>query len=98
MAGKANATRRFDVVREVVREEAGFGRQCEAGGGEGRLPGRDVRLHWFSRDDIGATSIASASLDDSGRFGDWPSDFDTVSLDAFDSYLNAVELRERKTG
>ena len=65
---------------------------------EGRLPGRDVRLHWFKRDDIGATSIASASLDDAGAFGDWPSDFDDVALSAFDAYLDAAEQFRRKTG
>ncbi|MGL5827952.1 MAG: AAA family ATPase [Angustibacter sp.] len=51
-----------------------------------------VSLNWFSRDPFsGAQSIAVAQLDNSGRFGDWPVDFDEVMRDADWEYIDAVE-------
>jgi len=58
---------------------------------EGKLPPELVKLHWFTRGDDGATTIRSADLDEGGRFGDWPEDFDDVSLDAQSRYLDAAE-------
>ena len=60
---------------------------------EGKLPPELVKLHWFERGDDGATTIRSADLDEGGRFGDWPEDFDDVSLDAQSRYLDAAEQR-----
>lgn len=60
---------------------------------EGRLPPELVKLHWFERGDDGATTIRSADLDESGAFGDWPEDFDDVTLDAQGRYLDAAERR-----
>lgn len=51
-----------------------------------------VKLHWFSLDDrFGTTVVNSADLDEAGRFGDWPEDFDDVALQAQSKYLDAVE-------
>ena len=50
-----------------------------------------VKLHWFRRDKTGDTQITSAELDAAGRFGDWPEDFDDVSLQAQRRYLDAAE-------
>lgn len=51
-----------------------------------------VKLHWFQRNpDTGSTQISSADLDVSGSFGDWPEDFDDVSLQAQREYLDAAE-------
>lgn len=59
---------------------------------EGQLPPDRVKLHWFTRDEkSGATKITSADLDQGGRFGDWPEDFDDVSLEAESRYLDAAE-------
>jgi len=58
---------------------------------EGKLPPDLVKLHWFERGDDGATTIRSADLDESGAFGDWPEDFDDVTLDAQGRYLDAAE-------
>ena len=59
---------------------------------KGQLAPEKVKLYWFSRSDSdGATSVASADLDKSGRFGDWPEDFDEVTLDAEGQFLDAVE-------
>jgi AAA ATPase domain len=56
-------------------------------------PGR-VGLNWFTRSDKdGTTRIESADLDDAGRFGDWPEDFDDVVLKAESNYLSAAEAR-----
>ncbi len=60
---------------------------------EGKLPPGLVKLHWFTRGDDGATTIRSADLDEGGRFGDWPEDFDDVTLDAQSRYLDAAEQR-----
>lgn len=51
-----------------------------------------VKLHWFQRNrSTGSTRISSADLDQSGAFGEWPEDFDDVSLQAQREYLDAVE-------
>lgn len=58
------------------------------------LPPELIKLHWFQRDNkSGRTSIASADLDESGAFGDWPEDFDEVELSADNEYLSAAEAK-----
>ncbi|MBI4567041.1 MAG: AAA family ATPase [Planctomycetes bacterium] len=52
-----------------------------------------VKLHWFHRDERGRTTIDSVDLDENGAHGPWPADFEEVSLDADEEYLNAVEER-----
>lgn len=49
-----------------------------------------VKLHWVTRDESGATTVASANLDSNGAFGDWPEDFANVELSIEDDYLIAV--------
>jgi hypothetical protein len=58
---------------------------------EGVVNHENVALHWFSRSDEGITCVESASLDRAGSFGYWPEDFGDVSLEAENSYLDAVE-------
>jgi hypothetical protein len=41
----------------------------------------------------GTTRIQSADLDEAGRFGDWPEDFDEVALVSENRYLSAAEAR-----
>lgn len=60
---------------------------------EGKLPPELVKLHWFTRGEDGETTIRSADLDEQGAFGDWPEDFDDVTLDAQSRYLDAAEQR-----
>jgi predicted ATPase len=56
------------------------------------LPKNLVSLNWFTQDSItGQTNIVEAKLDDYGAFGDWPEDFDEVSLTVEQQYLDAVE-------
>jgi AAA ATPase domain/Protein of unknown function (DUF3696) len=61
---------------------------------EGILPASDVALHWFLREhESGITTVRSAELDEAGRFGDWPEDFDDVALESEHRYLTAAEAR-----
>ncbi|MGE0886754.1 MAG: AAA family ATPase [Blastocatellales bacterium] len=61
---------------------------------EGKLPPGLVKLHWFSRNKDGETTIRSADLDDAGAFGNWPEDFADVALEAESRYLDAAEARQ----
>jgi predicted ATPase len=63
---------------------------------EGELPPELVKLHWFTRDNDGVTTVRSAELDEAGAFGEWPEDFADVALDAQSRYLDAVESRQWK--
>ncbi len=60
---------------------------------EGRLEHGKVMLHWFQRDKEGRTTVRSAELDEAGRSGDWPQDFDDVILHAQKEYLDASSRR-----
>ena len=52
----------------------------------------DVGLNWFSRDvESGFTRLTTAKLDDAGRFGDWPTDFDDVAEKADWDYLTSAQ-------
>lgn len=55
-------------------------------------------LHWVSRSDNGATKVDSAEMDETGALGDWPVDFDDVTLTAEADYLDAAEARLFQTG
>ncbi len=59
----------------------------------GEIKPEKVKLHWFSRDDEGETHITSADVDENGAFGDWPQDFDDVSLDTEGAYLDSVQRK-----
>lgn len=48
-----------------------------------------VKLHWFTRDDGGATKVTSADLDSNGAYGDWPEDFARVAMDIEHRYLSS---------
>lgn len=60
----------------------------------GRIEASEVRLHWFLRNtDTGETEIRTAELEDDGSFGDWPVDFDTVTMGLQSEFLTALEKR-----
>lgn len=51
-----------------------------------------VSLNWFTQDnESGETQVATEQLDELGAFGEWPEDFDNVSLNVEQIYLDAVE-------
>jgi hypothetical protein len=55
----------------------------------------EVSMNWFSRDETdGSQLISVAELDEQGRFGEWPVDFDDVGQEADWAYLDAVEDAE----
>lgn len=58
-----------------------------------KLSPNQVALHWFERMEDGMSRVTSAELDESGAFGDWPEDFDDVTLSAQSDYMNAAERR-----
>ena len=65
---------------------------------EGQLASENVKLHWFTRRDDGSTKIASADLDTTGAFGNWPEDFADVALEAESRYLDAAEEAAEASG
>lgn len=58
---------------------------------EGKLPPELVKLHWFSRNKNGITEVDSVDLDEAGTYGEWPVDFDDISLKLKSRFLNAVD-------
>ncbi len=58
---------------------------------EGDLPSELVKLHWFTRREDGVTKVNSADLDEAGTYGEWPMDFDDVSLNVQSRFLDAVD-------
>ncbi len=64
---------------------------------EGVIDPKLVGLNWFLRDPkSGITRIQTNELDEAGRFGDWPEDFDEVTLETENRYLSAAERRLAK--
>jgi hypothetical protein len=51
----------------------------------------DLALHWFRRNELGATYVTAAQVDATGAFGDWPEDFGDVNMKAESDYLDAAE-------
>lgn len=57
---------------------------------DGSLPTRDVALHWFRRDEDGATQVTTAELGPDGSYGSWPEDFATTEMDVEIQLLAAM--------
>ncbi|WP_162244853.1 AAA family ATPase [Massilia sp. Leaf139] len=56
------------------------------------LPASSVSLNWFTQDnETGQTEINAAEVDKYGAFGEWPADFDDVTLAVEQLYLDVVE-------
>ncbi|MYN47436.1 AAA family ATPase [Pseudoduganella sp. FT93W] len=52
-----------------------------------------VSLNWFTQNgETGQTEIDKAEIDKYGAFGEWPADFDDVTLNVEQAYLDVVEL------
>ena len=62
---------------------------------EGMLSPELVKLHWFSRNTAGVTTVQSTDLDDAGAFGDWPVDFDEVAMTTESRYIDAAAARQQ---
>ncbi|MCE2400976.1 AAA family ATPase [Candidatus Poribacteria bacterium] len=60
---------------------------------EGKLSPELVKLHWFSRNKEGITKVDSVDLDEAGTYGEWPVDFNDVSLNVQSRYIKASRSR-----
>lgn len=90
------ASRGVRVVAETHSSVFLLGVQAAVARRAFALAADDVWLHWFARDARnGDCSVTSRQLDESGSFGDWPADFDSVELRAQSEYMDAVEARRR---
>ena len=82
------------VVAVVETHSAILLREIQTNIATGKLRKEDVAMHWFTRDDRGRTTVATAELDDDGAYGTWPEDFDDTELQAEQAYLDALEAKE----
>ncbi|MCB9669056.1 MAG: AAA family ATPase [Alphaproteobacteria bacterium] len=57
---------------------------------EGRLEPDLLALHWFDRDEAGATRVHTAEVDSQGTYGAWPVDFADVAMDVEARYIRAA--------
>lgn len=63
---------------------------------KGRIKPEDVALYWFKQDEFGASTATKANVDEYGRTGAWPADFDDILLEAQGEYVNAVAKAARR--
>ena len=69
-------------------------RAIQTGIASGSISETAVSMNWFSRNEqTGFAEVSTANLDNMGRFGDWPLDFDDISQDADMAYIEAVSKR-----
>lgn len=59
----------------------------------GRLEHHDVALNWFATNESGHTKVTVGEVNPFGSFGNWPTDFMDVGLEAESEFLNAVESK-----
>ena len=58
-----------------------------------KLQPSSVSLNWFTQNsETGQTEIDKAEMDKYGAFGEWPADFDDVTLNVEQAYLDVVEM------
>jgi len=81
------ARRKVIVVAETHSDTLVLGIQTLVA--HGKLDPGLVKMHWFERDDTGATKVTSADIDESGDAGDWPEDFSDVSIKSKHEFLKA---------
>ncbi len=62
---------------------------------QGDLAAEAVGLHWFSRDEDGATTITSGSLTEAGEFGTWPEDFADIELRLKQRFIRAAATHDQ---
>jgi predicted ATPase len=60
---------------------------------ENKIAPDDVKLHWFTRNTDGSSTVTTAELDETGAFGDWPQDFGSISLELTHRYLSSAEKK-----
>lgn len=55
-----------------------------------KLLPKDVSFNWFSMDSNGLSFAVKAKVDEKGRYGSWPQDFDDVYLSVESEYISAA--------
>ena len=63
-----------------------------------KLDADKVILHWFERQENGATEITKGQLSDAGTSGKWPQDFGDTVLKAEGDFIESVGEYRRKHG
>ncbi len=62
---------------------------------QGKMPKEQVILHWFERDNQGASQVTTVEFDEQGALGKAPIDFTDVSMNAMREYLDAAVINKR---
>lgn len=57
----------------------------------------DAAMHWFTRDPRGGSHVDTAAVAPDGSFGQWPVDFDDVTLKLQDRFLAAYEKARKRS-
>jgi predicted ATPase len=65
---------------------------------ENQIAPTDVKLHWFTRNADGSSTVTTAELDETGAFGNWPEDFGSTALDLTNRYLSSAEQKLWNSG
>lgn len=90
----ASAAKR-EVVIVVETHSSILLRAIQTSVAEGKLPEDKVSLNWFTRNEqSGQTECSSGNLDKAGAFGDWPEDFDEITLESEKRFLDASESNQ----
>jgi hypothetical protein len=81
------ANRGVIVIAETHSDQLLMGVQHQVASGQ--IGSDKTMLHWFERDEDGASHITSTELDEHGTYGDWPEDFSSVIMKNHKEYLDA---------
>jgi predicted ATPase len=63
---------------------------------DGGLSADKTRLHWFSRNTNGSTTVNSSFINEDGSFDNWPHDFGKINLIAKARFLDASDAARQK--
>ena len=81
------AKRGVIVIAETHSDNLLLGIQHQVASGQ--LDANKAMLHWFERDEDGASHVTSTELDEHGTYGDWPEDFSSVTMKNQKEFLDA---------
>jgi predicted ATPase len=81
-----------DMILVVETHSSILLRGIQTAVAQGKLSADKVSLNWFKRNEnSGQTECIAGQLDKSGAFGDWPEDFDEITLESEKNFLDANE-------
>ncbi|HUD46688.1 MAG TPA: AAA family ATPase [Candidatus Baltobacteraceae bacterium] len=86
-----------DVVVIVETHSSILLRGIQTAVAEKRICSEKVSLNWFNRnEDSGQTECVAGTLDKSGAFGNWPEDFDEITLESEKRFMDANEASQNR--